>query len=210
MKRNGSKLLLFTITSLATFADAGGWKKEKTDDGKVSVEYRISNSKDAAGEDAPLIEYNASMIDSADFRNCVSALMDVSNHRKINDDESSETIKTVSDTEWIVRYNMKIPWPLPKTDCVLRMTYSRDTLNRSAEFAFIAAPDQAPSAGRKRFSNHRVSYTIRDLGDGKVELRSVAKSSPPFKLPLWMISANFPDGPADPLKNIVKLAKAGR
>ncbi len=210
MKRNGCNLFFLTMAAMASVAISDGWKSEKTDDGKVSVEYRISSSKDAAGEDMPLIEYNASMVDSASFPDCVSALMDVSNHRKINDDESSETIKTVSETEWIVRYNMKIPWPLPKTDCVLRMTYSRDTLNRSAEFAFVAAPDQAPSAGRKRFSNHRVTYTVRDLGNGKVELRSLAKSSPPFKLPLWMISTNFPDGPADPLRNIVKLAKAGR
>lgn len=194
---------------MATIAHANDWKKEKTDDGKVSVEYRVSQLNDTGGGDAPLIEYKASMIDSASFQKCVSTLMDVSKHKEINDDEASETIRTVSESEWIVYYNLKIPWPLPKTDCVLRMNFSQDTVNKSAEFTFAAAPDQAPSKGKKRFSIHRISYTIRDLGNGKVELSTVGKSSPPFKLPLWMIRANFPNGASDPLKNLARLAKAG-
>jgi hypothetical protein len=99
---------------------------------------------------------------------------------------------------------------MPKTDCVMRMKLSRDTADKSAQFDLVAAPDQAPLQGKKRFRNHRIAYTLKDLGNGKVELGSVGKSAPPFKIPLWMIRANLLKGSSDPLRNIVKLANAGQ
>ncbi|MEO7427666.1 MAG: hypothetical protein ABI036_20955 [Fibrobacteria bacterium] len=212
MNPSESIRLVFTLAatlSTAALAQADAWKKEMTDDGKVSVEYRVSRIKDTAGAEAPLIEFKASMTDSAGFEKCISTLMNVSNHKTFNGDEASETVRKVSETEWILYYNLKIPWPLPKTDCVVRMNFSRDTVNRSAEFSLVAAPDQAPPTGKRRFRVHQVSYTCKDLGNGKVELITAGKSSPPFKFPLWMIRASLPDAASDPLRIIMKLAKAG-
>ncbi len=210
LESNRLVLILAATLSMVSLSEANEWKKEKTDDGKVMVEYRVSQIKDTAGEEAPFIEYNTSMTDSVDFEKCISVLLNVANHKTINDDEGSEIVKTISETEWILYYTLKIPWPLPKTDCVVRMNFSRDTVNKSAQFNLIADSGQLPSKGKKRFSVHQISYTFKDLGNGKVELSTVGKSSPPFKIPLWMIRANFPNGASDPLRNIVKLAKSGR
>jgi hypothetical protein len=197
------------ILSLSALARADGWKKEVSDDGKASVEYRVSRIGDGAGEKWPLIEYKASLIDSASYEKCLTVMRDVSKHKIINDDKVSETIRKVSETEWIVYYELKIPWPLPKSDCVMRMEFSRDSADKSAEFVLTAAPDQAPYRGKKRFRIHRFTYTLKDVGDGKVRLGVAGTSSPPFRVPLWMIGAEFPEAASDPLRNIVKLAHAG-
>jgi hypothetical protein len=202
-------IVLGAILSASALARAEDWKREVSHDGKATVEYRVSRIGDDAGEERPLIEFKASLIDSAGYERCLSVMLDVSKHKIINDDEASETIRRLSETEWILYYEVKIPWPLPKTDCVMRMRLSKDSADKSAEFALTAAPELAPSRGKRRFRIHRFSYTLKDLGNGKVALGVAGKSSPPFKVPLWMIRAGFPEAASDPLRKIVKLANAG-
>jgi hypothetical protein len=143
-------IVLAAILSASALVRAEDWKREVSDDGKATVEYRVSRIGDDAGEERPLIEFKASLIDSAGYERCLSVMLDVSKHKIINDDEASETIRKLSETEWILYYELKIPWPLPKTDCVMRMSLSKDSADKSAEFALTAAPELAPSRGKRR------------------------------------------------------------
>jgi hypothetical protein len=147
------------------------------------------------------------MTESVDFRSCLAAIRDVSNHKEIDDDESSRVVETVSDHEWIVYYDLKMPWPLPKTDCVARMVLSEDSANRTARFDIAAAPDKVKPLRPRRIRIYEISYVLKDLGNGRVQISSAGESAPPFDIPMWMIRAGFPGSAADPLERIVQIAR---
>ncbi|MEN9355620.1 MAG: hypothetical protein RL318_2945 [Fibrobacterota bacterium] len=185
---------------------ASGWETKTSKDGSTTVQSKVSSLKTADGEEVPLIEYKAITTAKASFTKCVAVLLDVSNHKLIHDDESSRIVETVSDHEWIVHYGMKVPWPLPQSDCVTSMTYAQDRSGLLATFSFHATPTRWKTTGAKRMNQYDVTYTLRDLGAGRVEVSSTGRVSPPFKVPQWMLKAALPGSVSDPLKNIVKLA----
>lgn len=192
----------------ATLAHAQtGWKSETTRDGRVRVLSRITVAKAADGTETPIVEYNASTTAKAEFQQCLTVLRDVSKHKLIHDDHSSETIKVLAENEWIVHYGLKVVWPLPKIDCVARMVVLVDSVARTATIRLTGAPDQLAPRAERRLSQYQQTYTLKDLGNGSVELGSAGRSAPPFAVPKWMLKAAFPAAAADPLLKIVELSK---
>lgn len=198
----GTAILFSTVHS-----EPGAWKTQTSKDGKVTVQSKVSSMKATNGDEAPVIEYKGSTTTTANFAKCVAVLLDVSNHKTINDDQSSRIVETVSDREWIVHYGLNVPWPLPQSDCVAKMTYTPDSTGKIARFHFSAAPSRWKSTNAKRMEVYELTYTIKDIGAGRIELSSVGKSSPPFNVPQWMLKAAFPASVADPLSQIVELAR---
>lgn len=194
------------LLSTAISANASGWETRTSKDGLTTVRSKVSSLKAANGEELPLIEYKGSATASASFAKCLAVLLDVGNHKEIHDDESSRTVETVSDREWIVHYGLKVPWPLPSSDCVAKMTYTRDTTGKVATIAFTAAPTRWKPTNAKRMSVYDVTYTLRDLGSGRMEISSTGRVSPPFKVPQWMLKAALPGSVSDPLTRIFQLA----
>lgn len=193
---------------LAGFAAAEpGWKTETTRDGKVQVRSRVTLAKAADGTETPIVEYSASTTARAGFAQCLAVLLDVSKHKLIHDDHSSETVSVLSENERIVHYGLKVVWPLPKIDCVARMVVSVDSIARTATIALTGAPDQLEPRAERRLAQYQQTYLLKDLGDGLLELRSVGKSAPPFAVPQWMLKAAFPSAAADPLLKIVELSR---
>jgi len=200
--------IIWAFFLAATLAHAQtGWKSEITRDGKVQVLSRITIAKAADGTETPIVEYNASTTARAEFQHCLTVLRDVSKHKLIHDDHSSETIKVLSENERIVHYGLKVVWPLPKIDCVARMVVLVDSVARTATITLTGAPDQLAPRAERRLSQYQQTYTLKDLGGGSVELRSAGRSAPPFAVPKWMLKAAFPAAAADPLLKIVELSK---
>lgn len=204
-------LRISSATILLCFAGLGaaqsGWKSETTGDGKVQVQSRVTLAKATDGSETPIVEYKASTTAQASFAQCLAVLQDVSKHKLIHDDHSSETVAVLSEHERIVHYGLKVVWPLPKIDCVARMVVSVDSIERTATIALTGAPDQLAPRAERRLAQYQQTYTLKDLGDGLVELRSVGKSAPPFAVPKWMLKAAFPSAAADPLLKIVELSR---
>ncbi len=184
-----------------------GWKSETTRDGKVQVLSRVTLAKAADGTEIPIVEYDASTIAQASFQRCLAVLQDVSKHKVIHDDHTSETVKILSENERIVHYELKVVWPLPKIDCVARMVVVVDSAARTATVTLTGEPDQLAPRAERRLARYQQTYTVKDMGDGSVELHSVGKSSPPFAVPRWMLKAAFPSAAADPLLRIVELSR---
>lgn len=198
--------MIFLNTNL--FAQTIDWKTETTKDGKVTVKSKISKRTDERGNNVQLIEYVATTTASVSMQNCISVVKDVSKHKEFTDDEVSKKVKTISDNECVVYYYTNSPWPMPDSDCVMKMNFSEDETKRMAVFTLTAAPSMFEKKDVERTTCYNVTYAFIDLGNGKVEMTVTGKMSPTVKAPDWMIRAWFPDGPADILRIILKLAKS--
>lgn len=199
-------LCMFFLSSSIS-AQTEGWKTAKLDNGKITVKYKISTRTDENGEKLQLIEDISTTTDSLSMQNCISVMKDVSKHKEFTDDYISEKVKTISDSEWVVYYYSKNPWPIANSDCVSMMTFSENTTEKIAVFKFTAAPSEFKKGNVKRMTYYNVTYSFKDLGNGTVEITETGKTTPPVKVPLWIIRSAFPGVPANALRKFVKLAK---
>ena len=190
-----------------SFAKSNEWDTEITDDGKITVKSNISERIDEKGEKVQLIEYIASTTTNVSMQNCISVIKDVSIHKEFTDDEVSKMVKTISDNEWVVYYYTDAPWPMPDNDCVAKMSFSEDATEKKATFTLTAAPSSFENKDVDRMTYYNVSYAFKNLGNGEIEITVSGEMSPIVQVPGWMVSAWFPDGPADILRIITKLAE---
>jgi hypothetical protein len=195
------------LLSFNILAQDKDWKTAKSDYGKITVNYKISTRTDENGKKVPLIEDMTTTTDSLSMQNCISLMKDVSKHKEFTDDYTSEKVKTISDNEWVVYYYSKNPWPIANSDCVSKMTFSENMTEKTATFKFTAAPNEFKKGKVKRMTCYNVTYSFKDLGNGKVEITITGKSTPPVKVPLWIIRSAFPGVPVTALRKFVKLAK---
>jgi hypothetical protein len=200
-------MLLFTNRILA---QSGGWKTETTKDGKISVKYLISNHTGAKGKEEQLVEYAASTTAKASMTKLISIFKDVSKHKEIMGQESSYKVKTISDSECIVYYFYKGVWPYPSSDVVARMKFHENETKQTATFTLTADPSLLKDMEVKRLDYYNLTYTFKDLENSKVEITIAAKFTPAVHLPAFLMKTWFPDGPADYLLAIIKLANDGK
>jgi len=198
-------MLLIAISAKAQSID---WKTEKSEDGKITVTSKISERIDEESNQVQLVEYVATTIANVSFQNCVAIMKDISNHKAILNEEISEKLKTLSENEWLIYYYFDAPWPIPNSDCVSKMIFTEDIINRMATFSLTAVPTLYEKKDVKRVRYYNVKYTFKDLGDGKVKLTSIAKLTPAINAPEWLIRGFFPEGPARYLHRILVLAKS--
>ena len=191
------------------FAQTDEWKTEKSKDGQIIVSSNISERTDENGDEVQLLEYIATTTASVSIQNCISVIKDVSKHKEFTDDDVSKKVETISDNEWIVYYYTESSWPFSDFDCVASMNFSEDETKRTATFIVTAAPSMfEEKKDVDRMTCYNVTYTFEDLGNGKVEITTTGKMSPLMKVPAWMMKKWFPEGPADILRIIIKLAKS--
>lgn len=205
-----ASLLLGAALLAPQAARAEGWKTETSKDRKVVVTHRISDVVDDQGGKATLVEYTSTITESVDWRKCLAVLRDASRHAAIHDDESSRTVRAISGNERIVHYQLKMPWPLPKTDCVVRMVVREDSAKGLASVTLEGAPDEIPMGDSRRIRVYSTVYELKDLGSGRTELKARVRVRPPFELPRWILATAFPEDVAKPLKRIVQLAAKER
>ena len=191
-------------------ARAEGWKTESSKDRRVVVTHRIGDVVDAKGQKASLVEYTATMTESVELRKMLAVLRDVSRHATIHGDESSRTVRTLSDSARIVHYQLKMPWPLPRMDYVARMSIREDSARGFASVSLEATPDEIPMGKSERIRTSSTTYELRDLGGGRTELKSRVRSQPPFVLPRWILATAFPEDAAAPLIRIAQMAAKER
>ena len=198
--------LAYAVLAVAAIG-ADDWKTAKLDDAKITVKYRISERVTETGVRVPMIEDIATTIAEVSLSGCVALMKDTSKHKEFMGDYSSEAIKAISGNEWIVYYYTKNPSPVPDSDCVAIMSFSEDAGLGTADFRLSAAPDLMEYKKVERMSFFNIAYSFKDLGNGTVEIVMTGRSSPPVKVPLWLINSAFPGVPADGIRKFVKLAK---
>jgi hypothetical protein len=200
--------IVLTFISSNIFAQTSEWTTEKTEDGEITVTSKISKRIDDIDGEVQLIEYVATTIANVSLQSCISIMKDISKHKEILNEEVSEMIQTISDNEWLVYYYFDAPWPIPNSDCVTKMSFSEDLINKIATFTIIAEPSSYGLTNVKRLTYYNIFYTFKDLENGSVEITSTAKLTPVFQAPEWIVKNFFPDGPARYIQRLLVLAKS--
>lgn len=180
---------------------------KELDNSEIIVKYCFSKFLDEDGNDLLLIEDSTITEAQIDFEKCVFLMKDVQKHKLFTGDSESRIVKTISDNEWIIYYYTNNPWPVKNSDCVSRMTFTENKDEKIAIFELVATPLEYEKGDVKRMQHFNVIYTFKDLGDGKVRITMRGKSSPPVKVPMWLIKSAFPKAPASAVRDIVKLVK---
>lgn len=135
-------LLWIILLSGNRVAQSLQWNIKEIDNGKITVSYRISERIDETGKKVPLIEDSSNTIDSVGLKSCISLMKDVSKHKIFTGDYSSKRVKTISDSECIVYYYSRNPWPIKNSDCVARMIFSIEKTEKTAQFKLTVTPTE--------------------------------------------------------------------
>jgi hypothetical protein len=142
-----------------------------------------------------------------DMEKCIMVIKNVPKHKAfVNDIKESKLVKSIIDAKSIIYYSFNAPWPFADYDCVTQMTFTEDKSKNIAVFSLVAAPLLYPKTKLDRLTEYEISYSFKDLKNGKVEITITGKTSPHIKIPLWMLKRTMPDRPAGVIRKIVKLA----
>lgn len=199
--------LSILLLSPGIWAQKPGWKQETTKDGRVTVDYRFSESVDQYGEKYNVLEYEAVTNASASLESLKEVMIDDPKHMEFMD--GTEGVKRVRDLpggEWLTYYFYNSPWPMPDADIVTRYKLEENPSGKRFVLTGSPAPDMYPEGKVPRMRHNHTKYTFSDKGNGIIEIVMYSKSVPLVSVPNWLVSAWFPDGPADMLNGIIDLA----
>jgi len=189
-------------------AQGSKWRTEISDDSLITVQYNIYDSLDAEGDEVTYIEYNATTKTKATIEICKAVFNNPDMHKKFYEyTEVSKKIKTISKSEWIIYYYYNPPWPIADSDCVSRITMISDSLNGKVIFTSFSEPNLIEKKDVVRSELNDITFMFTQLSGEEVEIFIEAILIPETPAPNWMISAWFPDGPANTLTRFKKLAE---
>lgn len=200
-------LIVFLLISLNIFGQKENWTKEMSKDGKVEVMNFISTRIDDDGNEVQLAEYSATTIAEGNIENFSTLLKDASLHKRFMDNtDISEEVKVLADNQWLVYYYFDSPWPMPNSDCVMKMKFTENKAEKTIVYEGVPTPKLLEEKDVKRMTYYVVNYTVKQLEGGKVDVSMWAKVTPVVSGPDWMMNAWFPKGPAGILTRLVKAA----
>lgn len=200
-------LVVFVQFSFVLSAQTDGWKTEKTKDGQITVQSKVSRQTGNGGKSEQLFEFISSTVVDVPIQKFITLMKDVSMHKDFNDDKESRIVRTISENEWIIYYYSKVPWPFSDFDAVYRMKFQIDNSTNTGVFTLIAEPDSYEKGKVERITSSDLKYEFRALETGKTAITVTAATYPTSIVPDWMVRLSFPDGPADMLSKMIKLAK---
>ena len=123
--------------------------------------------------------------------------------------DGTEHVRRIADLpggDWVTYYFYNSPWPMPDADVITRYKLVEEPSKKRFILTGTPAPEMYPEQDVPRMKHNYTKYTITDLGDGRVEVVMYSKSIPLVSIPKWVIATWIPDGPADMLNGIVRLA----
>lgn len=203
-----SFIMLCLLISFNVHAQREGWKQDKTRDGKVLVSYNFLEKENEEGKKFNVLEFEAVTSAAVSIESCLKVLKDDSRHKDfMNDAEHTERIRNLSDKEWLSYYLLKKRWPMPVADVVTRYVLEEDPDKGSYILKGYPAPDMYPDQGIARMKESYSTYTLTDLGNGQTEVTMYSRSVPLASIPKMLLATWIPNGPADMVKGIIRLAQ---
>jgi len=200
-------LLCLLFLNPALMAQGDDWKKESTKDGKVHVSYIFSESVNENGKKFNVLEYLAVTTAELSLESCRAVMVNDSLHMGFMDGTANvRRITNLPGGEWVTYYFYNSPWPMPDADVVTRYKLEEDSSGKQFVLTGTPAPDMYPEQDVPRMKHNDTKYTFTDLGNGSVEIIMYSKSIPLVSVPKWLIATWVPNGPADMLNGIIRLA----
>lgn len=208
MVRSALSICLSLLACLSALPQTEEWKKDKTKDGEVEVSYHFSESRDEKGKKFNVLEYIAVSVAEVSLEACLRVLLDDPKHQEfMADTEGVRRIEDLPNGEWLTYYFLNSKWPMPDCDVVTRYKLEEYPAENRFVITGFPAPDMYPMQDVPRMRFNDTKYTFTALGDGRVEMIMYSKSIPLVSVPKWLIATWIPDGPADMLNGIARLAR---
>ncbi len=208
-RKTGLILLCVSLVNYGLIAQTDDWKTDITKDGKVEVAYIFSESIDEKGKKYNVLEYVAECTAAVSLESCKAVVTNDTLHMGFMD--GTENVHRIADLpggEWVTYYFYNSPWPMPDADVITRYKLEEEPSKKRFILTGKPAPDMYPEQDVPRMKHNDTKYTFTDQGDGTVEIIMYSKSIPLVSVPKWVIATWIPDGPADMLNGIVRLAGA--
>lgn len=200
-------MILVVFLSTNAVAQTNTWKTTYRDQGRIKVQYFVSERTNEEGNKVPWIKYTAVAIAKINVNKSIVLFSDPTEYGKLIGLETCEKIKSISDNEW-VNYSTASPgWPIADFDWVARMTFSKNANTRTVKFTSTAEPDFIERTKFKRITFDNESYTFKDLGNGEIEITINLEETPAVKVPGWLLKMAVPGNAADLLRKIIKYSK---
>jgi hypothetical protein len=192
----------------ANMSEETEWKSKIIDKGTTTVKYCISKRIDEKGKNAPLIQdITKSIISGISLEKCIALMKDIPKHKYFTGDYISKLVKTISENEWIIYYYTKNPLFIGNSDCVCKMLFEEDKDQKIVKFTLEATPSAYKHENVKRMDYYNVAYMFKEIENGKIEITLTGKSTPPVKVPIFVIKSAFPGVPLNAVKKIIALLK---
>ena len=205
--KTGLIVLCSLLLNASVHAQRDGWKQDKTKDGKVLVSYNFAEHTDEKGKKYNVLEFEAVTSAEVSMESCLKVLKDDSRHQDFMDDaDHTERIRDLSEDEWLSYYLLKKHWPMPVSDVVTRYKLEEDHENSRYTLTGFPAPDMYPDQGVERMRHSYSTYTLTDLGNGQTEVMMYSSSVPLASIPKMLLATWIPNGPADIVNGIIRLA----
>jgi len=206
LRRQVLVLLTTLLLNTAGFTQSAAWITEKSKDGTVTVQSCVSKRKDAQGHSHTWMEYVATTTANVRVSACVTVLKDIARHKDFLDAKSSRQLSILATDSWLVYYYFHLPWPMPDSDCVARMQISEDEVTKTVTFTLTAAPALFEKKAVDRITQYNLTYQFKDLGNNQAALTITSSVLPTAQVPVWVMRNFFPEGPAEVLHKLVRMA----
>ena len=204
--KGGTFIRIMLAMHVSLSAQKADWNRKTTRDGRVQVLYKFTESTDEKGKNFNVLEYEASTTAKVSLERCKAVMMNDPKHMEFMEGtERVRRVRDISDREWITYYFLNSRWPMPDADLVTRYTLEEDG-RRGFILTGTPAPEMLPETEVARMKHNHSKFTFADMGNGEVRITMYSKSIPLVSVPKWLISTWIPDGPADMLNGIIRLA----
>ncbi len=201
-------IIVCILLHIQGVGQGGRWRNQISKDGKIEVSSKVTYQKDENGDEVNLVEYKVVTMVDVSVASLVSIMSDATLHKEfLESTGESRVVKKYSDNEWLVYYYFKSPWPMPDTDCVIKLGRKSSREGKQVTFYGKSSPDLYEKNGVRRMELNDVAYSFRELEPGKTEIRMESRFIPVIMTPRGEINAWFPEGPAGIITRMVELAK---
>ncbi|MEX2589510.1 MAG: START domain-containing protein [Chitinophagales bacterium] len=164
------------------------WELAKENDG---IKVFTRTSKDSNFKDAKaLADINASLDE------VLNLLMDVKSHKSWMDRiEVSDLVEHSSDSNFVVYYQVKAPWPVSNRDVVSHYIIKRVARNK-VKLIVKGRPEKVPEKeGLVRIKSANSVWEILENENGRVSIVLITQSDPGGNIPAWLANSAASDNP---------------
>lgn len=147
-------------------------------------------------------EYRITIPVKASLQACVALYCDFSYQGEwMENMQKSTKLKPISDTEWICRYQIDLPWPMQDRDIIYHVKLKQDPATKTVNIKLESEPKFFPvQSDYTRINISKGSWTFTPKGNGIVEAETYGFTDPEG-VPAWIVNMYLIDVPLKTMMN---------
>lgn len=195
------QIICIVLLSFNAFSQERNWTTETSKDGTATVKYELVKE-----DKGTHFYYIAQTTADVTLDELDDYFTDTNNHKYFLERTTvTETVKTLTDNEWIAYYFFDAPWPLANSDIVIKINRTKE--ENKLTFIAEAYSSDYKTGDVDRMDTYKLIYEFEKIDDNTTKITYNADYIPVGSIPRFLIKTWFPEGPANIVKNIGNLKK---